>query len=60
MKKRKARPALGFTDNEQINGDPNGIFPLVITANILGHNVGRCMIDEGSPMDIFKELGLNK
>jgi len=57
--------ALGFTDDEKINRDPNGKFPLIISASILGTMVGGCLIDEGNPVDIlypnmFECLGLKR
>ena len=53
MKKIKTMPAFGFTDDEKIIEDPNEIFPVVIVTRILGHNIKRCLIDEGVPVDIL-------
>lgn len=52
-KNTKTRPVLGFTDDDKVNGSPNGILPLVIVISILSHNVGECLIDEVSPLDIL-------
>jgi len=64
-KTEKVRAALGFTDDEKVNGDPNGIFPLIISTNIHGHRVRGCLIDEGNPVDILyqniiERLGLRR
>jgi len=59
-KRAKTRPALGFTDDEKINGDPNRAFPLAINANILCDKVGGCLVDEGNPVDILYQSTFEK
>ena len=59
----KTRPLLGFTDNEKVNEIPNKELPLVIVMDIRGHDVARCLLDEGSFIEIlyqdaFEKLGL--
>jgi len=65
LKTGRNRPILGFSDEEKVNGGYNDIFPLIIIAGIRGHDVARCLIEEGSSVDIlyqdaFEKLGLRK
>lgn len=62
---KKERHILGFTDKEKVNGGSNEIFPFVVFVGIWGHDVERCLIDEGISVDIlyqdaFHKLGLKK
>jgi len=56
---------LGFTDDEKINGDPNRIYPLIISVIFQKHQVGGYLIDEGNLVDIlyentFEPVGLKR
>ena len=60
----KEETIIGFADIEKIDEIPNDL-PLVIIMGIHGHDVAKCMVDEGSFVDIlyqdaFEELGLRK
>jgi hypothetical protein len=62
-KTAKKRLLLGFTDNEKVNGVSNEDLPLVIVVAIRDHNIARCLVDEGSSIDImyqdaFEKLGM--
>lgn len=59
------RPMLGLSDDEKVDWVSNEDLPLVIIFSMCGHDVARCLVDEGSSVDIlyqdaFKKLGLRK
>lgn len=54
------RPILGFSDEEKVNGGSNKIFLLVIIMEIHGHDITRCLIDEGGSVDILYQDAFEK
>jgi len=65
QKAAKKRPLLGFINNQKVNGVSNGELLLVIVMAIRDHDVARCLVDEGSSVDILyqdalKKLGLRR
>lgn len=65
LKAAKKRPLLGFTDNEKVNGVSNEELPLVIVVAIQDHGIARCLVNEGSSVNIlyqdaFEKLGLKE
>jgi len=47
----KTRLALRFTDGEKISKDADRTFPLVISANMLDHQVEGCLVDKDNPVE---------
>jgi hypothetical protein len=63
LKAARKRPLLSFTENKKVNEVSNEELLLVIVVTIREHNVVRCLVDEGSSVDImdqdtFEKLGL--
>lgn len=65
LKAARKRPLLGFADSEKIDGVPNEELPLVVIVGIHGHDIARCLVDEGNSLDnlyqdAFDKLGMRK
>lgn len=58
--KHKKMPILSFIDDEKVNGRSNEIFLLVVMVGIQNHDVARCLVDEGSSVEIMYENSLEK